>query len=364
MIDEVHFSQILSKKITINQKLRRLKMYPLIDSKLLKYYNQFPIVGIDIGASGGLNKFWEPVEKHIHAIGFEPDKREFEYLAKSQKKKSVEYLNVALYKEKKEIDFYLTKKQQCSSIFKPNQKLLNSFNNAERFEVIKTVKINADALDNQLIKNGIKDVDMIKIDTQGSELSILQGSEKILRNSVFGLQIEVEFSEIYRNQPLFSDVDNFLRKLGFQLFDLYPCYLERKAGKRCREIKGQMVFADAIYLKNLEKFETILEGIQDDDFLKTKILKSLSVCILYKHYDYALEIINRNKNLFSKEEIKTIIKRLEGKETISNILGRIIPNIPGRGKISNIFWMMFKIFQPNFWKAIVYLEDGQRIEKY
>ena len=152
--------------------------------------------------------------------------------------------------------------------------------------------------------------------------------------------------------------------LDFQLFDLYPCYLERKAGKKCGEIKGQMVFADAIYLKDIENFEMILAGIQDDNFQKSKILKSLSVCILYNHYDYALEIFNRNKNLFSKEEIKMIIKKLEGNKTISSILGDIIPNFPGKGKISNIFWMMWKIFQPNYWKAIVYLKDAHRIGKY
>ena len=44
----------------------------------------------------------------------------------------------------------------------------------------------------------------MKIDAQGSELNILEGGEKFLKNNLIGLQIEVEFNEIYKGQPLFN----------------------------------------------------------------------------------------------------------------------------------------------------------------
>ena len=63
----------------------------------------------------------------------------------------------------------------------------------------------------------------MKIDAQGSELNILEGGEKFLKNNLIGLQIGVEFNEIYKGQPLFNSMDSFIRNnLGLQLWDLQP----------------------------------------------------------------------------------------------------------------------------------------------
>ena len=53
-------------------------------------------------------------------------------------------------------------------------------------------------------------VDFIKLDTQGSELDILHGAGSLLDNCS-GLQLEVMFSPLYEGQPLFADVDAYLR---------------------------------------------------------------------------------------------------------------------------------------------------------
>jgi len=60
---------------------------------------------------------------------------------------------------------------------------------------------------------------VIKLDTQGSELDILTGAINALRG-VIALEIEVEFNPIYTGQPLFADVDTFLRRHGFVLWRL------------------------------------------------------------------------------------------------------------------------------------------------
>ena len=86
-------------------------------------------------------------------------------------------------------------------------------------------------------KNGIQEVDFIKIDTQGSELSILKGSTDSLKNAI-GLEIEVEFVDIYENQPLFNEVDSFVRKMDFELLQLTTYFnltCSRPSAKRSRE---------------------------------------------------------------------------------------------------------------------------------
>jgi hypothetical protein len=66
---------------------------------------------------------------------------------------------------------------------------------------------------------GVREIDYLKIDTQGTELEILQGGIRSLC-AVRALEVEVEFNPIYRGQPVFADVDSFLRREGFVLWRL------------------------------------------------------------------------------------------------------------------------------------------------
>lgn len=339
-------------------------MNPFINPAFSKYYQQFPLVLIDIGASGGFKENWVRANRYLQMIGFEPDDRSLADLMKSEEFPNIKYLNTALYKEKRSLDFYLTRKQQLSSMLEPNREFLDRFPEAERFDVVGTKRISTDTLDSQLQEHKINDVDFIKLDTQGSELFILQGATEILRNSVFGLEIELEFVPMYDDQPLFAEVDNFVKDFGFQLFDLRPCYWKRLVGKNCSRAKGQIVFADAIYLKTIESLDVTLRKAQDNDLTKAKVLKALSICILYDHRDYALEVIEANHGFFQQKERELLVKAIQGRCPFASVLATKIPKFRGRGKVSNAFYLFWKILQPDYWKAVVYLEDGQRLEKY
>jgi len=56
---------------------------------------------------------------------------------------------------------------------------------------------------------------LLKIDTQGSELSVLIGAKKILKNHIKYVYIEVSDLEHYKNQNKSNEVITFLGKLGF-----------------------------------------------------------------------------------------------------------------------------------------------------
>jgi len=66
----------------------------------------------------------------------------------------------------------------------------------------------------------IKNIDFMKFDTQGTEYDILYASKEILERPIIGIQTEIAFGEIYKNQKLFSDIDLLLRNYNFILFDL------------------------------------------------------------------------------------------------------------------------------------------------
>ncbi len=312
-----------------------------IESVFARYYEQFPLVMIDIGASGGLQTRWKRAERYLQVIGFEPDGRAFSDLITSSGSKPTKYLNMSLLDKRITVDFHLTRRQTNSSIFSPNRKFLDGFPESERFDVLECVQIEADSLDNQLRKLGINDVDFIKVDTQGSELSILKGSNGILGSSVFGLEIEVEFTQIYLNQPLFSEVDGFVRNLGFQLFDLKLHYWKRSVGVNCGNPKGQIIFADALYLRDVDTFIGLLDKIEDHTLKKSKVLRAISICNLYGYIDYALEILHKLGWVFDEGERQMLEERL-----CSVPLSSKLPAFRGRGRMANALHRLWRIVRP------------------
>ncbi len=81
---------------------------------------------------------------------------------------------------------------------------------------------------------------VIKLDVQGSELLALQGCGGMLR-AVQALLVEVAFIQLYDGQPLFADLDSFLRHEGFKLHNLYELYTHPD---------GQLTAGDALYVRD------------------------------------------------------------------------------------------------------------------
>ncbi len=304
-----------------------------IEPVFSEYYRQFPITLVDIGASGGLKENWTPAKKYLTIVGFEPDEREFINL-KTKANQNTKYINSGLYKKKTALNLYLTRQQKVSSIFKPNFEILKLFPEPERFEVVETKKIEVDTLDNQFEFHAVTDADFIKIDTQGSELFILEGATETMQQHVFGLEIEVEFTEIYQNQPLFSDVDSFVRKQGFQLFDIQRYYWKKTIGKNCGKLRGQLVMGDALYLRKTEEFVKVVNEMDDPLEQKSKIVKAISICLLYGYVDYALELLNASQTLFQPNELQTAWEKIN---KYQSIVYRI-PYFIGKHRIADVLF--------------------------
>ncbi|MFC2140538.1 FkbM family methyltransferase, partial [Candidatus Auribacterota bacterium] len=206
--------------------------------------------------------------------------------------------------------------------------------------VAEVLDMDVDCLDNQLANSQIEDVDFIKLDAQGSELAILEGSTKTL-NNVWGVEVEVEFTKLYKDQPLFADVDNFLRQFGFQLFDLRPFYWKRKHGKKYGRLKGQIIFADALYLLDINQLHSRLSDIRDDFDRKAKFLKAISIAILYGYVDYAAALFKEKKDFFNEAEIQTFYRVLERGIPLSVK----IPYFRGRARVAKLFKNLYWMFR-------------------
>jgi FkbM family methyltransferase len=77
---------------------------------------------------------------------------------------------------------------------------------------------------NTLFKNYDKQFDLIKIDTQGSELDILRGGTD-LHKSAKGIILEVSLTEYNKNAPLENNVIEYMNTINFKQSD---CLWEHK----------------------------------------------------------------------------------------------------------------------------------------
>jgi FkbM family methyltransferase len=311
-----------------------------VDPRFDDLYRRYPISLVDVGARGGLKANWAAARRHLRLIGFEPDPVELERLVErtTREQSSSRYLGTALHSHRSTLHLHVARDRGLSSIFPPNRPFLDTFPDAERFDTLSMKDVDADALDDVVAANGVGDVDFIKADTQGSELLVLKGAERTLRASVIGVEVEVEFAPIYSGQPLFADVDAYMRELGYLLFDLRPCYWKRGAGRAIGGPRGQIIWADALYLRDVAGFGRAIAGLPADA-RAAKVLKAVSISLLYGYYDYALEIITALGAHFSPEDRKVIAAAL----LRSGAVVAQPPRFPGRRRIASVLHRLWKL---------------------
>ncbi len=116
-----------------------------------------------------------------------------------------------------EATFHRTHDDSTSSLYPPNIALMEQFTGlADIVQVAQTTPVKTKRLDDIPEASG---AGFLKVDVQGAELGVLRGATELLKH-VGVVYLEVEFSPIYQDQPLFADVDQFLRQHDFELCDL------------------------------------------------------------------------------------------------------------------------------------------------
>ena len=138
-----------------------------------------------------------------------------------------------------------------SSLLKPRAAALRFFNGFTQFGAVeKTEEVQTATLDSIA---DLPDIDFLKMDVQGAELTILQhGVEKLA--ACVALQLEVPFICLYENQPGFGEIDVWLRSQGF----LPHCFLDIKRwsiaptifNRNFRVPGNQLLEADIVYIKD------------------------------------------------------------------------------------------------------------------
>jgi FkbM family methyltransferase len=156
--------------------------------------------------------------------------------------------------------FHETNWGPTGSLYAPNSRLLEKFQNlAELVTPVATHAVNTTRIDDIA---EIDDVDFLKIDVQGAELSVLQNAMRTMSSAAV-VQIEVEFLELYQGQPMFADVDIFLRAQGFQFhtFNGFGSRAFKPLAPQGNANAGfrQFLWSDAIYVRDWMHLEGLSE---------------------------------------------------------------------------------------------------------
>jgi FkbM family methyltransferase len=199
------------------------------------------LVLIDIGARAGLNPRWKGIP--IEAIGLEPDIEECDRLNASGG--DVRYLPYAAGAKDDEVaTLNMTSGIGCTSVLEPNQALLSQYWQRRYFQVERKIPIKLMTLDT-ILGDRIRP-DVIKLDIQGGELAALQGAERCLQ-STLAVDVEVEFNEMYAGQPLYKDIDAFMRARGFTVTKLRTEHWRKETETRS-PYGATILSGDALYL--------------------------------------------------------------------------------------------------------------------
>lgn len=176
---------------------------------------------VDVGAAGALPPAWESWRRHIAVTAFEPDPKAAQAWKLRYPEKGFKIIAQGLSQHGGAASLHILNCPTGSSLKKLKTPIPPYMDEAycypSREASIETIR-----LQEGLERAGHETFAGIKLDTQGSELEILQSlPARTLEQAVF-IETEIGIPGAYADAPALSDWLAFLGPLGFELYDLHP----------------------------------------------------------------------------------------------------------------------------------------------
>jgi len=196
-------------------------------------------VAIDIGAHfGKFTKHLAEIGKFSVIYAFEPNhnnviyiKNEIESIVNSE----VILINKALGSSRGMAELFFDDDSSTGSLLAYGAQYKNIGD-------IKKSVVDIDTLDafiDEEVKKRKIDVTFIKIDTQGNDLEVIRGAEKLIHMHRPIIQCELIFVDLYVGQCTPDDIHDFLGSYGYRLYTMCNIHVNRE---------GQLSFCDAIFV--------------------------------------------------------------------------------------------------------------------
>lgn len=199
--------------------------FDAIISFLLEKKKNDKHVYFDIGANLGQSiKRFKKINPKSIIHSFEPTHSLYKELIKNfSSDKNIILNQLGLGNKKKIENLYSFKYHKINSIIPIDKKskflksrILATNSTDESFEEI--IKVNIDTVDNYCERNNIYEIDLVKIDTQGYEVEVLEGMKNILKkNKVSIIELELILGFAYEKNFSFYDYEKILHNENYKL---------------------------------------------------------------------------------------------------------------------------------------------------
>jgi FkbM family methyltransferase len=238
---------------------------PRLTSRLVQDQLVSSFVLADVGASSGIAHWWKALGNALHATGFDPLITEVARLNATESNPNIRYIAAMLgYRRYKEVfpDSDWTAKPNDSPWFRTSavraQQVTGKTFDQQVYDPAGSLQqvLEVTELNEHFVG---KPVDFLKTDTDGFDMAVLLGARDVLTGSpVLAVQAEVFFQGVLNDYSgTFSNVDRFLRSLGFSLFDIVPNRYSRGKlptqfrHRQCADtFTGQVIWADVLYVRD------------------------------------------------------------------------------------------------------------------
>jgi FkbM family methyltransferase len=172
-------------------------------------------VGANIGQSVETYKAWFPKAK-VHC--FEPTKNTFEQLkANTKGGNNIQCHNLALGASNRTGDIVLNKDLSVMNVLAPESEAIGNIDvGTDRQE------ISVETLDSFCHSNNIAEISYLKIDTEGSDLEVLKGANRMLtKKKISIIEVETGMNPDNTYHVPFECVKSYLESAGYFLFGIY-----------------------------------------------------------------------------------------------------------------------------------------------
>lgn len=266
-------------------------------TSLYREYIEKPFGFLDIGGRGGVHPIIEGLGPLAKVASFDADPSAC-VQSPTQVSSDAAKLQVypyALGRVSGSALLHITKNPAASSLLQPDPHYVERYKVTPAESTGRTLNVHLRSLD-ELISGedaGLSwyDAELIKLDVQGGELDVLLGASETIKRATVAVFCEVEFFQLYESQPLFSDVEKYLRGQGFSFFGFYNS--SYKSTRRINKdesplVRERLYWADAVFFK--DPVRDALSQCAGHALSKRGLYALITSAILLEYYDFALEV--------------------------------------------------------------------------
>jgi FkbM family methyltransferase len=188
-----------------------------LDLQVLLRQVSKPII-FDVGANTGqsIDRFRLLFSDSV-IYSFEPDPVSLQTLRENYSDNGIHVFEIALGDEPGRAKLYLNTSKNMNSLLKSKNPQWGHRNGEHEVRV--------STVDKFCEENKIMHIDLLKTDTQGFELQVLQGCSRMMREKrIDFVTMEVIFSSMYEGIGPFDEVYRLMLRNGFRLVSFYKFY--------------------------------------------------------------------------------------------------------------------------------------------